>query len=122
MSGVAIEVVVVCQDVKISIVARKLLQTFLVTSTFVNDLLLGLTWLLCIGARMTVVGCGTDTQVVIAFINEDSIEMAVRAMFSDNIMQTLQGLMISDNLVRDQPSGLGYMPKNSCLHSETLLL
>ena len=82
-----------CRDVEVSTVARKSLQTFLVTATSAKDLLLGLPWFLSVGARMTVVGRGTDTQVVVALTNEDGIETAVKAVFSDNLMRTPPGLM-----------------------------
>ena len=68
---------------------------------------------------MTVVGCGIDVRVVIAFTNEDGIETAVKTIFSNNLMRTQQGLILSDKLVRDPPSEPQYrtMLKNGCLKS-----
>ena len=66
---------------------------------------------------MTVMGRGSDARVVVALTNEEGVETAVKAVFSDTLMRTPQGLMLSDNLIRDPPSGPGYLPNNECLHS-----
>ena len=56
-------------------VARKSLQTFLVTSTSADGLLLGLPWFLSVGTRMTVMGHAPN---VVTLINE-GIETSVKA-------------------------------------------
>ena len=67
-SGGCISVVGVCRDVDISMVGRRSLQTFLVTSTNATDLLLGLPWFMSVGARMIVAGKGPVAQVAISIV------------------------------------------------------
>ena len=67
-SGGCISVVGVCRDVDISTVGRRSLQTFLVTSTNANDLLLELPWFMSVGARMIVAGKGPAAQVAISIV------------------------------------------------------
>ena len=93
-SGGSINVIGVCQDVDIHTVGRRSLQTFLVTSTNANDLLLELPWLISLGARMIVAGKGPAAQVAISLTEEDGTETWVKAIFSDDLMRTLQGLMM----------------------------
>ena len=93
-SGGCISVVGVCRDVDISTVGRRSLQTFLVTSTNANDLLLGLPWFMSVGARMIVAGKGPAAQVAISIMGEDGTETTVKAIFSDDLMRTPQGLMM----------------------------
>ena len=78
MSGAAIDVGSVSRDIEVTTVARKSLQTFLLTSTSANDLLLVLQWFLSVVARMIVVGCGTDARVVVVLTNQDHMETAVK--------------------------------------------
>ena len=93
-SGGSINVVGVCRDVDIHTVGRRSLQTFLVTSTNANDLLLGLPWFMSVGARMIVAGKGPAAQVAISLTGEDGTETSVKAIFSDDLMRTPQGLMM----------------------------
>ena len=93
-SGGYISVVGVCRDVDISTVRRRSLQTFLVTSTNANDLLLGLPWFMSVGARMIVAGKDPAAQVAISIIAEHGTETTVKAIFSDDLMRTPQGLMM----------------------------
>ena len=93
-SGGIISVAGVCRDVDISTVGRRSLQTFLVTSTNANDLLLGLPWFMSVGARMIVTGKGHLAQVAISIIGEEGTETTVKAIFSDDLMRTPQGLMM----------------------------
>jgi hypothetical protein len=92
-SGTAINVTGVCRDVLISTVGRRSLQTFLVTSTMANDFLLGLPWFLSVGARMTVNGRGSNARVAITVIGEDGSETSVKAVFSDDLQRTAEGLV-----------------------------
>ena len=92
-SGTGINVKGVCRDVVISIVGRSSLQTFLVTSTSANDLVLVLPWFLSVGARMTVTGKGSTAKVAITANGEDGSETSVRAVFSDNLMRTSKALV-----------------------------
>ena len=93
-SGGCISVVDVCRDVDISMVGRRSLQTFLVTSTNANDLLLGLPWFMSVGARIIVAGKCPAAQVAISIMREDGTETTVKAIFSNDIMRTPQGLMM----------------------------
>ena len=93
-SGGCISIVGVCRDVDISTVRRRSLQTFLVTSTNANDLLLGLPWFMSVGARMIVAGKGSAAQEAISIIAEHGTEPTVKAIFSDDLMRTPQGLMM----------------------------
>ena len=77
----------------ISTVGRSSPQTFLVTSTSANNLLLVLTWFLSVGARMTVTGIGSTAKVAIMVNGEDGSKTSVRAVFSDDLMQTSEGVV-----------------------------
>ena len=92
-SGTAISVIGVCQDVAVSIVGRRSLQTFLVTSIMVKDFLPELPWFLSVGASMTVTGKGADARVAISITGEDGVETSVNAMFSDDLLRTSEGLV-----------------------------
>ena len=96
-SGIAISMVGVCRDVDISTVGRRNLPTFLVTSTNANDLLLGLPWFMSVSAKMVVTGKGHLAQIAITIAGEDGSETSVKAIFSDDLMRTAQGLMLSKN-------------------------
>ena len=96
-SGTSINVIGICRDVDISTVARRNLQTFLVTSTHANDLLLGLPWFMSVGARMKVSGSGSTTQLAISVVGEEGQETSVKAIFSDNLVRTPQGLTMTKN-------------------------
>ena len=93
-SGGYISVVGVCRDIDISTVGRRSLQTFLVTSTNANDLLLELPWFMSVGARMIVGGKGSAAQVAISIMGEDGTETTVKAIFSDDLMRTPPDLMM----------------------------
>ena len=75
-------------------VGRRSLQTFLVASTNAIDLLLGSPWFMSVGARMIVAGEGPAAQVAISLTGEDGTETSVKAIFSDDLMRTPQGLMM----------------------------
>ena len=92
-SGMAISVIGVCRDVAVSTVGRRSLQTFLVTSTMANDFLLGLLWFLSVGATMTVTGKGADARVAISITGDDGVETSVKAMFSNDLLRTSEGLV-----------------------------
>ena len=93
-SGGCICVVCVCRDVDISMVGRRSLQTFLVTSTNANNLVLGLPWFISVGARMIVAGKCPVAQVAISIMGEDGTETTVKAIFSDDPMRIPQSLMM----------------------------
>ena len=92
-SGTAINVTGVCRDVVISAVGKSSLQTFLVTSTVANDFLLGLPWFLSVGAKMIVTGKGPAARVAITVAGEDGTETSVKAVWSDDLMRTSEGLI-----------------------------
>jgi hypothetical protein len=92
-SGSAISVIGTCRDVETLTVGRRSLQTFLVTSTSANDLLLGLPWFLSVGARMTVAGRGAGARVSVTLAADDGTETSVKAIFSDDLLRTPEGLM-----------------------------
>jgi hypothetical protein len=58
-----------------------------------NDFLLGLPWFLSVGARMTVNGRGSNARVAITVIGEDGSETSVKAVFSDDLQRTAEGLV-----------------------------
>ena len=82
-----------CRDVMVSTVGKGSLQTFLVTSTMANDFLLGLLWFLSPRARMTVTGKGATARVAITVTGEDGSETSVKAVFSDDLVRTPEGLV-----------------------------
>ena len=84
----------VCRDVDISTVGRRSLQSFLVTSTNANDLLLGLPCLMSVGARIIVTGKGHLAQMAISIVGEEGTETTVKAIFLDDLMRTPQCLMM----------------------------
>ena len=47
-----------------------------------------------VGAKMVVTGKGHLAQVAITIAGEDGSEMSVKAIFSDDLMRTPQGLML----------------------------
>ena len=88
----------------VSTVGKGSLQTFLVTSTMANDFLLGLTWFLSVGARMTAMGKGSTAAITIT--GKDRTETSVKAVFSDDLVRTLKGLVSTNKENRNISSML----------------
>ena len=50
-----------------------------------------------VGAKMVVTGKGHSAQVAITIAGEDRSETLVKAIFSNDLIRTSQGLMLSNN-------------------------
>jgi hypothetical protein len=91
--GLPVDISGLCHDVLVNAVGQPSLQTFLVTPSTANDLILGLPWFLQNGAKITSVGKGKDAGVSVSVVGRDGRETSVVAILSKELMRTPEGLV-----------------------------
>jgi hypothetical protein len=95
--GMSVDVNGMCEDILVTAVGQHSLQTFVVTPSNANDVILGLPWFVGVGGKITAMGRGKGAEVSITVNGPEGTESTVVAISSKDLVRTADGLKLAKN-------------------------